>query len=327
MTSQRVLLMRWNWIGDIILAYPAAATIKESNPDAELAWFVDTRFRELVDGHKRVDKVFTFDRKRFKGREWNPFLWRALIREYLKARSFRPDVVINLQPSDRIAFAAWLSKGGKLVTLDPKRPIVRFLAGQSVYSQPNQHAVEANLEAVSAAGFTKRTYEFAIPIREEHRRFVDENFGHGGWITVHLGTRNIRKQWPPERFAQVAERLAAEGFRIVLVGGPGEEELRNRFLKIAHAEDWVGKTNLMQLSEIIRRSKIHLSNDTASAHIAAVFEVPCVTVFGYMSPAVFHPYLQPDAVIDSGGDILGVSVETVLERCLDRIGAKVTARK
>ncbi|MCH8273889.1 MAG: glycosyltransferase family 9 protein [Armatimonadetes bacterium] len=324
---ERVLLIRWSAIGDIVMALPAAATVRASDPDAEVAWFVETRFRELVRGHPAIDRVFCFDRGRYRSSGWNPLTWREQLRGYLQVRRFKPDTAIDMHGHGKTALAMLFCGARKKFILNPTDPFSRSVGGRVVMPAADLHAVDAYIEAVGAAGFRTRSYEFGIPVGPEQAKFVDGRLGPGGWATVHLGSTTPEKLWPPERFAQVGRALRTEGLRVVLVGGRGEEALRDRYLAAAEADDWVGRTTLLQTAEVIRRSRLHLSGDTGTAHIAAAFGVPCVTVFGHMSPSVYHPFGQPEAVVESGGDILSVRADAVLEKCLMRLRAGHVARE
>lgn len=301
------------------MALPTAATVRASQPNVTLGWFVDARFRELVQDNPHIDTVFAFDRGRFRGRELDPFSWRLYWKNLMQPRRFNPDVVICLRGHLRETISVAFSGAKERYTLQPRGMLATLLGGKAVHPEKDRHVVERFLDVVEAAGFSKRIYDFYLPISPEDSKFVDSRLGSGGWVTLHLGSGDPKKVWPPERYAIVAERLRAEGLRVVLLGGPGEEPLRDRFLHFTKAEDFVGRTTLLQLAETIRRSRLHISNDSGSAHIAAALGVPCVTIFGRKRACVYHPFRQPEAVIEAGGNVLAVQPEEVVEKCFERL--------
>lgn len=306
--AERVLIVRFSAIGDIVMALPIAATIRASDPESSVAWFVDRRFRELLSGHRHIASVFAFDRERYRGKGTNPMLWTQQLRSYLAVRQFRPTIAIDLQGHSKTALAARFSGAKRRFVLDPKDPIATA-TGQPIYSDDKLHMVERNLKAAAVAGFERAHYEFSIPVRQEERDWVQVRLGSAPYMTVHLGGTHPKKVWPVEGFVKAIEMI--NPIRLVLVGGPDETTLAHRFLLHTRSESLVGETKLLQLSEVLRRSKLHLSGDTGTAHIAAALGARCITVFGHMPPAVYHPWGQPEAVVASGDDALSVTPEMV----------------
>ena len=317
--SKRVLMVRWNNMGDVIMALPAAATIRKSAPDTHLAWFIDSGLRELVDDHPWFEAVYTFDRKKYRGHELNPSLWRMYWESLTQGRRFKPDITINLRGHLREAIACRFTGAKENYILQPRGYLAKLIGGKAVKVDKNRHAIERFLDVVEAAGFSPRTYKFHLPIKQDHIDFVDTHVGKGGWITIHVGSGDFRKIWPPERFARVAKALQSEGYEIVLLGGANENWLRDRFCFITRAKDFVGRTSLLQMAEIIKRGRLHLSNASGSAHLAAAFGAPCVRVFGVKPSSVYHPFNQPESVIESKGKMMNIPAEIVTEKCFQRL--------
>ncbi|MEK6603257.1 MAG: lipopolysaccharide heptosyltransferase II, partial [Nitrospirota bacterium] len=101
------------------------------------------------------------------------------------------------------------------------------------------------------------------------------------------------KRWLPERFAQVADRLAAEhGACVLIFGGKGEEELGTAIAGMMTAPTIVysGRTTVRQLMALIKRCRLFITNDTGPMHVAAAFGVPLVAIFGPTNPVTTSPY-------------------------------------
>jgi len=100
------------------------------------------------------------------------------------------------------------------------------------------------------------------------------------------GGNNPAKRWPAERFAQVADALAADhGLRIALSGGASERELLEEVRAHSAQRDAVvsladAGVTLGSLKGVVRRAALMVTNDTGPRHIAAAFGVPVVTLFG-----------------------------------------------
>lgn len=315
--NERVLLVRLSAIGDVVMALPVAASIKASNPAAEIAWVIDHRLRELVIGHPCVDRVYALFTDRKARRK--PARWRVMVRQHRRIAEFAPDVGIDLHGHAKSALALHFSKAKRKLTLEPQDALSRLLGGRAVRVPEGTHRVEANLEAAREAGFPFRRYSFDLPINEAIRGHVQRWLGDGGWITVHLGGTHPNKIWPVERFIRVGTALIERGERLIVVGGGSEISVAQRFVSEAGGISIVGETGLLELAEVIRRAKVHLSGDTGSAHIAAAVGTRCVTIFGHMPAVVYHPFGQPDSVVQAGRSAADVPVEMVLQRIEERL--------
>ncbi|MER3414431.1 MAG: hypothetical protein C4341_09435 [Armatimonadota bacterium] len=311
-----MLIVRLSAIGDVVMALPAAASIKASNPGAQTAWVIDHRLRELVIGHRCIDRVFAVftDRKARR----NPARWRVILRQLRRIAEFSPDVGIDLHGHAKSALPLYFSKAKRKLTLEPKDALSRVLGGRAVRVAASVHRVDAYLEAVREAGFPFRRYSFDLPINDAIRGSVQRWLGDGGWITIHLGGTHRKKLWPLDRFVEVGRQLVERGERLLLVGGAEERCWAERFLERVEARSVVGETGLLELAEVIRRAKLHISGDTGSAHIAAAVGTRCVTIFGHMPAAAYHPFGQPDAVVQAGRSAADVSVEMVMQKIEER---------
>lgn len=128
------------------------------------------------------------------------------------------------------------------------------------------------------------------------------------YAVLFLGATHTRRQWPPEKFAEIAEFLVQRyGLSIVICGGPGDRELAGRFKNESSQNytDLVGKTSLMELLVVIKQSKLILSNETSAPHLAVSLNVPYIFVvsngnhYGRFTPypqsmdanyfAIYHP--------------------------------------
>lgn len=153
---------------------------------------------------------------------------------------------------------------------------------------------------------------------------------------VNPGLTMLGKRWPADRFAAVADRLAAAGATIVLLGGPGDEAAAAAVLAAAapatrgRLKDGAGRLSLGEVGAVIERCDLYLGNDTGVTHLAAAVGTPVVAVFGPTRPDRYGPLrgagiavapaggpAQPDdlAAAAASDAILGVPVDAVVEAC------------
>lgn len=109
-----------------------------------------------------------------------------------------------------------------------------------------------------------------------------------GLTVIHPGAKARSRQWPPARYVQLIGRLAGVGHRVVVTGGPGEQELAN---DIANQAGVTAATalSLPQLLTLVAHARLVVCGDTGIAHIASVYATPSVVLFGPVSPALWGP--------------------------------------
>ena len=114
------------------------------------------------------------------------------------------------------------------------------------------------------------------------------------------GAAHTSKQWPIERFAAVAERIAKNfGLALAAVGTAGEKKIVTALQQncVVPITDFCGKTTIPQLAALLRQAHLVVSNDTGPGHIAIAQRIPTVLIFGPTNPAWVGPYQQPEAVV------------------------------
>lgn len=116
-----------------------------------------------------------------------------------------------------------------------------------------------------------------------------------GFVAMQLGASEQRRQWPAHYFAAVGDSLWRERKLCpVLLGSPAERPLAEAYAQQAQGPfvDAVGKTDLTQLAALLRRSRMLLTNDTGTMHLAAGLGVTCLAIFlATAQPCDTGPYL------------------------------------
>lgn len=107
------------------------------------------------------------------------------------------------------------------------------------------------------------------------------------------GAGKQSKIWPSERFAAIAAWLKTKyDARVFLVGDTNEREIAESVKTLTEdsAENLAGKTTIQELIELLRISKICITNDTGTMHIAAILQIPTVAIFNsHLPPTWWFP--------------------------------------
>ena len=135
------------------------------------------------------------------------------------------------------------------------------------------------LRLVERVGAPRGTPELEFPLLEDDiAEWSALRLSH--YVCVHAGSQLPSRRWLPERFAAVADSLAARGDQVVLTGSAGEAALVQKVERAmrAPALNLAGKTSIGGLAALVARARLVLCNDTSISHIAAAMRTPSVVV-------------------------------------------------
>jgi len=102
----------------------------------------------------------------------------------------------------------------------------------------------------------------------------------GPYCVIHAGASSALKQWPADRWSEVAQRLTSLGLRIVLSAGPGEAHLLDEIDAAGIFPRFGGNLSLPQMWHLLERAKLLIAPDTGIAHLGRIVGVPTLALFG-----------------------------------------------
>ncbi|HBG06030.1 MAG: hypothetical protein A2075_15705 [Geobacteraceae bacterium GWC2_58_44] len=143
------------------------------------------------------------------------------------------------------------------------------------------------LRGLGAAGFQAGMPELALKER------LPRGFSAREYALFVPGAGSVQRQWPVERFAELAWRVRkTRGLATVICGSAAEAHLGSSLLRMleGQAEDWTGRTSLAELVAIIKGARVVIGNDSSAIHIAAALGVPAFCSMGGGQYGRFLPY-------------------------------------
>ncbi len=308
----KVLVIRPDHLGDMILSFPALRLLRIALPSAQITALVGPWARTALAANTDIDSLetcaFPGFTRRPKGFPWAPY---ALLRqeaERIRQQGF--DVAINLRPDFWWgAMLAYLARIPRRIGYDVPE-CLPFLS-QALPYRPDRHHVEQSVSLVKAlageAGLSFRP-ELSYPLKEPDIAFAHEMVrswpGDGPLVIIHPGSGAPVKLWTSQGFGQVTDALAQQyGARIVITGGPGEEAL---VLAAAHAATCnphilMGIT-LGQVAALLKSGSLAIGLDSGVMHLAVAVGTPSVHLYGPVSRTTFGPWGLADkhVVVTSG---------------------------
>jgi heptosyltransferase I len=109
------------------------------------------------------------------------------------------------------------------------------------------------------------------------------------------------KQWPTERYGDLASGLGATGLRCLVNFGPGEETLARAVESASGGAAQAIPCSLSELIALTRRARLFVGGDTGPLHLAVALQVPVVAIFGPTNPARNGPHGERSVVLRSPG--------------------------
>jgi len=299
-----ILVIQTAFIGDAILTLPLVQVLKNKYPKSSIDIVVVPRTAEIFRNHPALSEIIPYDKR---GADKGIFgLWRL----YSKLKLKNYDLIIVPHRSIRSAFLSSLLKPTISIGFD--RSAGRFLLNKTVYYNPNAHEIERNLSLLDPLKLNVVAKELPklYPSNQDilavdsvlNNCLLDKNMK---LVAVAPGTIWNTKRWPSEKFASVCAKLVSDNVAIVLVGGKEDETLCKEVAELSHAKNIFnlsGKLSLLQSAEVIRRSKVLISNDSAPMHLAVAVGTPVVAIFGATVPEFgFAPCGPQDIVVETKG--------------------------
>lgn len=278
----RVLLTRLSAIGDVIHTWPLAVALRRAVPDAEVAWLVEEQFLPLVAGHPAVGRAIATATRRWRRSPLSSATRDEVGRTRAAIAAFAADVAID--PQGLVKSAIWASLASVPRRIGFAGRVRRErLAGAfytDVVTPPAglRHVVDLNLSLLTALGCVP-TYG-ALPDASFLRvPAAPADDGRERTIALIPGAGAAEKTWGVAGFAELARRLAGEGWHPVVAWGPGERPLAERVAALSGGGAAVAApTTLPELCRLLAACSAVVGGDTGPTHLAAALGVPTVAV-------------------------------------------------
>jgi heptosyltransferase-2 len=280
---KRVLLVRLDRLGDVVLSLPVAQALRAQAPHAFIAMLVSPACAEVVEGHPALNEVLVYDKA---GAQRG---WLGTWRFARRLHRLQCEVALVLHPSHR---SHWLVRLAGIPTrIGWNRKMAWLLTHRVPHRKQEGQVHEAayTLQLLEALGIRGVVPRPMVPVSAEAAQRVHALLAAQGvaattrLVAVHPSASCISKRWLPERFAQVADRLQqTHGVTICLVAGPQEvahadavaRQMRTPALNLA------GRLRVRELAALLQRSALLISNDSGPVHLAAAVGTPVVDLFG-----------------------------------------------
>lgn len=331
MSFDKILVIRRDNIGDLILTTPLFEALRRRYPDAYIAALVNSYNAPAIDGNPSLDAIFSYTKGKHAAGEsvWLAY-WRR-VKLLWQLRQMRFDCVLlpNGGPAQRaLKLARWLkpkhivgfvNEAVALPGID--LPVVHGDGGrlhetEDVFRLLGPLDISGPIPALTVVPDVKQLGNM------RSRLPASMLSGKGPMVALHISARKEKQRWPVERFAELARRLHVQyAARFLLFWSPGDEN--NPFHP---GDDGKAARLLAELSDlpVTPMPTEHLSeliaglaladcavlSDGGGMHVAAGLGKPVVCFFGNSAAERWHPWGVPYELLQAvSRDVADISVD------------------
>ena len=311
---QRVLCVRLDNLGDLLMTTPALAAVRHTLPRAHITLLTSPSAAAAAPHLPMVDAVWPFAAPwcaqpdidgRLDGREL------TLIAELASAR-FDAALIFTVCTQSALPAALVCRMAGIPVRVAHSRENAygllthalpetdAVLPGLPIAEQQQRarHEVQRQLDLSAALGLHTPDDRLRFAVHAADRVRVRQQLQHAGlsagapYAVLHPGATAASRRWPPASFGSAAAQLAARGCAVVFAGSSGDAAWADEALQAVPPRlrqdpgvvSLAGTQTLGELAALIAGAEVVVANNSAAAHLAAAVDTPVVDLYALTNP-------------------------------------------
>ncbi len=297
--QKKIMVFRFSAMGDVAMSVPVIKAVLEQNDEVEIQVVSRVFFAPFFELLPEVEFFPVDFKKEYKGIP-------GLIKLFKRLKAENPDAIADLHDVLRSRFLRVLFSltGKKVFSIDKGRKEKRALTREKNKTlKPLKTTHERYADVFREMGFRVDLFKVNPIEKPEMSAQVGlffQTFEGNKIIGIAPFAAHEGKQYPMDKIKKVIELLLEKDkeINIILFGGGKEEKKKLDELEKINRNRIVNVTGVFSLKEelqIISRLDKMLSMDSGNGHMAALFGVPVVTIWGATHPyAGFAPFGQPE---------------------------------
>lgn len=258
----RILIIRLSSLGDILLSTPVIRSLKRKFPNSQIDFVVKKQFKDALLYNPNISGVIIYEKEKAKQLKYD-----------LKIANY--DLVIDLQNNFK---SNDLTKLIKAQIRRFKKPSIKklLLVWFKINLLKDLKTIPERYAETAGVDIDNKELELFFP--QNIKAILEDGKKYIGFCP---GSKHFTKRWPSEYFIELGNKLAKQGFTIVLFGGKGDKELCSTIsMNINWSINLQNEDQLLQTAAEMERCKLIISNDSGLMHTASAVGIPLVSILG-----------------------------------------------
>lgn len=283
----KILVVRYRFIGDMILTIPFLRNLRYMYPDAQIDMLVAPNSGEVIDECPYVNNFIYFDTTRKhkyeKGKGKKKSFWSYV--KLLKKEKY--DKAYVLKRSLSSALLCFFAGIKNRVGFDTEKR--GFLLTKKVKYDNVKHESLCFLDCLDADGFKPKDFYLENWVNEQSVKKVDEILKENNLnkVVVNVTATNEGKIWDINNFIKVIEYLSNQkNVQVIFIGAPCDKEIYdnikyNEELKVKPL-NLCGELSLKDSLALLKKVDFIIGNDSGNLHMASSVGTGVIGLYGPM---------------------------------------------
>ncbi len=282
---KKILIVRTDRIGDVILSTPVIKNLRLAYPDAHIAFMLRPYTKEIVESNPYLNEIIVYD----KNNKHKSIFSSINFCFFLRKKKF--DIAFILNPSSRANLITFFAGIPTRVGLN--RKMGRFLSHkiEDTKHEGKKHELEYTLDILRATGISATDRQTYFPLKKSSEQKIEallKNAGieNRGFLVMHPWASCISKRWPKEYFVELIGLLKQKtSLKIIII----DEQKRDFLENLRRENEIIDLSETLSLSDtasLLKQAKLFISNDSGPVHIAASLDIPVISIFGRNDPGL-----------------------------------------
>jgi len=307
-SPKKVLMINIFGIGDVLFTTPLISNLKASYPDLYIGYVCNSRSASVLKQNSKIDKIFIYDRDEFHvARKQSGISVCKKVFAFIKSiKGEKFDTSIDVSLSDFTNWVTWMAGIKHRIGFKYKGRGFFLNHPFKLNGYEDKHVVDYYLSLLKALGIPTNMKDLDLHISEDDARWAEGFFAeklsrlNGGSVIglvpgggASWGKDAVYKQWQPEKFAKLADKLIEKfSFPIILMGDESDLSLCDEVSRsMTHKPVMAcGKTSIGQFAALTRKCSLMIVNDGGPLHVSVAAGVRTASIFGPVEERVYGPY-------------------------------------
>jgi heptosyltransferase II len=290
--TRHILVIRLGSLGDVLLASAPLLNLRLSFPDSQITLLTKERFAEIARLMPGPDRIITLH----DGRSLKDY-YDLLVD--LDTQNFTD--IVDLHGNLRSWLARRLVTASRRVVYPKRRRERADIVRTHQYPVNWPHTIDLYNQAVLSLDGQVYCQRPVLAGETSEAIAADILFRGAPYVVIAPGAAHPNKQWPAERFAELARQLHRQrGLAILWVTTATEAgtSVLNHGLPTDMFLELIDRP-LPQLARLFSRAQLAITNDSGLMHLASAVGLPVLALFGPTHPTLgFAPRGQFDRILE-----------------------------